>query len=386
MTVSVDNKAIKIPDQHYVGFNKRGDDEVPLGFMTPDGTDAAAIKRKKTVDDWAQRNYYGANREVKLPASTFPNKPLSGFKFGSSVRHGGGWGQGNVKWRIEDPRGFELEISSPNLQQIMEISTIEKGEILDKCVWGRLGSENILIPIVSNVYQTAVANTARLNSTASLKDLKVGHYLVLQNGIEGRYLGSHYEVSKGNLEITQGSKKKHFIEVITDGKVKYETMAAIKPSSITAGTELTVEDAERIINKELATNDSAAGWKCTRVSCKPIKNNKYVLGTADAADKTTYDDVLVVSFNGRVGYSTKYELKSHSSHRSSSSAVDFDLPKYLADGKVVTSRVIDNSYNSWNRYERARSFDFVETDPAVLWQSVTFEYTAGSGDTVSILL
>ena len=51
--MSSDNKAIKFPEKHYIGFQTRDDDFLPLGFMTPDGTDSAAVKRKQTVDSWA---------------------------------------------------------------------------------------------------------------------------------------------------------------------------------------------------------------------------------------------------------------------------------------------------------------------------------------------
>ena len=50
----MDNKSIKFPDKHYVGFQSRPSvDEVPLGFMTPFGTDKAFEQRKSTVDTWA---------------------------------------------------------------------------------------------------------------------------------------------------------------------------------------------------------------------------------------------------------------------------------------------------------------------------------------------
>lgn len=387
MTVSVDNKAIKIPEQHYVGFNKREDDEIPLGFMTPDGTDAAAIKRKKTVDDWAARSYYGS-KDVKLPAQEFVNKPLSGFKFGSSVRHGGGWGQGNVKWRIEDPRGFELEISSPNLQQIMEISTIEKGEILEKCVWGRLGSENILIPVSSDVYQTALANTARLNSSASLSDLEIGYHIVLQNGIEGRYMGAFYEIEHSTLTVKQGSKKKHFIQVTTDGKISYSTMASLKLSAITAGEKLTIDEAERLINRSYEDGTADSGYSNTRVSHKPIKDITYFVQPGDPKDKSTYDDLLLVTdpVTGQVGYVATYYFQY--GHYNEVDAMVIDLPLLLSTGEIKTFTVVDsNRYNSWHSsYTKHLQFKVTHKDPTLVWQTVGYTAKTGSGDTIRVIL
>lgn len=214
--MSPDSKDIKFPATHYVGFQTRpSEDGVPLGFMTPDGTDAAAKKRKDTVDSWARGYGYSAKNEGALPAKTLENKPMNGFKLGRSLRHGGGgWGQGNVKWRIEDPRGFELEITSPNLAQIMSCTTIENGEILEQCMWARLKADNVLVPVSSEVYKTAQANTERLNKSASLAELNLGDHAVLLNAVEGTYLGAYFFGEHGihryNIsEIKWSDKKKH---------------------------------------------------------------------------------------------------------------------------------------------------------------------------------
>ena len=49
---------IHIPETHYVGINleRNSKDEVPLGFLTPGGTDSAAKKRQSTVDQWCGKN------------------------------------------------------------------------------------------------------------------------------------------------------------------------------------------------------------------------------------------------------------------------------------------------------------------------------------------
>lgn len=196
-----DNKSIKFPKQHYVGFQARPSvDDLPLAFMTPEGTDKAAMKRKATVDTWAAGSgYYGSNQaKEKLPAQVFDNVPLIGFKMGRNVSHGYGWGKGDVKWRIADPRGFELEISSPNFAQILGFCTLEKGEIQEECVWARLGNENILVPVNSDVYDNTVRNTERMSKKASMRDIKIGDHAVMHNGEEGVYYGAMYVVSTKN--------------------------------------------------------------------------------------------------------------------------------------------------------------------------------------------
>jgi hypothetical protein len=248
MSISGDNKSIKIPAQHYVGFNKRGDDEIPLGFMTPDGDDAAAVKRKSTVDSWA-----GGGNKNKIPAQSFENKPLSGFKLGRNIRHNySGWGQGNVKWRIEDPRGFELEITSPNLASILACTTVENGEILEKCTWGRLGADNILLPISSEAYKAASANTERVSKKVSLKDVKGGDRVIMHNGVEGRYLGNMFLIKKETYQTRSfltATKKSFIIETQgKDNKTVFVAVSSPKISEITAGEAITPADAEKYIN------------------------------------------------------------------------------------------------------------------------------------------
>lgn len=260
-----DNKSIKFPTHHYVGFQARpSQDELPLGFMTPDGSDSAAVKRKATVDNWAAGSgYYGQNEaKDKLPAQTYENKPMVGFKLGRNVRHGYGWGQGNVKWRIEDPRGFELEITSPNLAQIMGFCTIEKGEILEECIWARLGAENILVPVSSDLYEASIRNTERMGKKASMRDLKIGDSAILQNGEEGVYYGSFYVISRTNSygyessHIKNTGKKRHIFLMSQPGSEAgsanrfFKAIGSPKLAELYSGEkELTVAEAESEINR-----------------------------------------------------------------------------------------------------------------------------------------
>lgn len=119
---------ITIPDEFYVGFHKEHPDTT-LAFLTPNGNDSSAIKRKSTVDSWAAKQYYDYDKkEYKgsgIPSKVIKNELLSGYKIAESVRRIY-WGGGNVVWRIEDPRGFEFEISSANFANILSCTTIIK--------------------------------------------------------------------------------------------------------------------------------------------------------------------------------------------------------------------------------------------------------------------
>lgn len=319
MSLDAAAKDIKIPANHYIGFQARGVDDVPLGFMTPDGTDKAAQKRKDTVDSWSRQGTTRWNPVTmaheavkKIEPASYENKPLSGFKLGREIRRHSSWGQGNVKWRIEDPRGFELEISSPNFASIILCTTIENGDILEECVWARQGSENILLPVSSEVYKTAIANTSRINASISLKDLQPGHHVVLQNGNEGLYLGQHFCFEDHGIRHRStdendrspltgwGDKKRHFIAQLKDGEIaSIECLASIKPSAATDSDigKLTPQEAEARINdflvsdaKSISTAGNSYGY-VRAVTCE-----KPVAGSAKYEYQTRTFDELVAHY------------------------------------------------------------------------------------------
>ncbi len=132
-----------------------------LGFMTPHEENAAGRKRKESIDYWANRVSrvyeldangdviqvpYGQSykMEPKIPPQIFKNEPLNGFRLVNMVRR---YETKNVLWRIEDPRGFQLELSSDNLSYLITEQGIGKGgEIFSPCIWARIGAQNYLVP------------------------------------------------------------------------------------------------------------------------------------------------------------------------------------------------------------------------------------------------
>lgn len=128
---------IKFPEKYYVGFQKqrfsREENFRMLGFATPNTGDYAFKKRKASVDGWAEKDLTPLDME---------NKPTHGFKIVDAVSR---YSTSNKKFRVEDPRGFELEIDVYNLLEIIEKHTIVQGAIMEPMLWGRYGNDNYLI-------------------------------------------------------------------------------------------------------------------------------------------------------------------------------------------------------------------------------------------------
>ena len=215
---------IKIFNQLYVGFQERQrvdviDEEKPrseenynrvpyaLGFITPYEDNAAGRKRQETVDRWSkERDYTGSwvdgkwvreeiVKKPELATRIMPNDQVSGFKLAEEVRRTY-WGGGNVVWRIEDPRGFEIEISSANLARIIEeVGILPGGVIPGKCIYGRLGKDNIIIPEGTELWNRSVKDAEELSRRAksvSKNQVQIGSVCELKNGSFGTYLGQFY--------------------------------------------------------------------------------------------------------------------------------------------------------------------------------------------------
>jgi len=258
------NHNIKIPEKHYVTMQAR-DKNVPLGFLTPFGTDSGAKKRMATADSWA---YGWRNKgDSKIDPQTLDNVLLTGFKIAHSVQR---YSTSNVVWRIVDPRGFELEIGSGNMSDLIGSTTIEQGEIQERCIWGRQGANNVLLNEDDPEYVQAVANSARIEKKVSLRDLKVGNTVVLKNGKSGQYMGCFHIVSMtyGNYndgysyapnqvdkpaEIQIAKSPKHFF-LIKNAREhwhgdSYVGISSPKISEISdASTVLDLKDTEQMIN------------------------------------------------------------------------------------------------------------------------------------------
>jgi hypothetical protein len=214
---------IIIPEQIYLGF--RQDPDAKLGFGTYYENNAACRKRQSTVDGWVkagneQSNYHKKHyQKVEgvehvdnelVPATLEGNIPQSGFKLSKKVTHGGGWNDLTVYWRVVDPRGFELEISSGNLAKLFQYCDISKGDISGECVWGwdkANGSKVVLLPVNSEIYISSQKSTDIHNaSTLPTRWIPLGNEVALKNGITGIFLGEMYIVvanTEGRCEATK---------------------------------------------------------------------------------------------------------------------------------------------------------------------------------------
>lgn len=204
----------KVPEKLYVTFVQRGQDE-RLGFLSPYEKNSGFAARKKTQDRWAYGTgnppqfaiqddesivSIGGDATKAFTANCFPrifkNEPLQGFAIRKTIHRSESWANQSVVWRVYDPRGFELEIKSGNMMQLLDYCVMDHGEIKGKCCWGREGGDNILLPEESDIFKQAMEYTSKLNSKITVKDVEPGDEVEVAHpdyvGKQLIYLGKYY--------------------------------------------------------------------------------------------------------------------------------------------------------------------------------------------------
>jgi hypothetical protein len=173
-----------------------------LAYMThreynKDGSCAQSFKNRiATGTGWAQGGMYSQKkRETEI--IEFDNSPACGFKIvGSASR----WSTQNKVFRIADPRGFVVEIPTGNLATLLKYCTVFEAGIQDDCVWGREANNHILLPVNSEPYLEAFAQTEDKNSMITFSKLTIGDIVrfSIDDPIEWVYAGR----GKGVWETT----------------------------------------------------------------------------------------------------------------------------------------------------------------------------------------
>lgn len=118
---------VAVPSKFYVTRVYRSAEEV-LGWMVvADKEHTKAFENsKKKADQWATP--YRSSTAPAMEPIYVSNEPRTGFRMVTNVSR---YSTSNVVWRIMHPDGFEFEITSDNLCDLLETNTIIEGEFQD---------------------------------------------------------------------------------------------------------------------------------------------------------------------------------------------------------------------------------------------------------------
>lgn len=195
-----ENLGIKIFDKLYVGFHRMGGERMPVGRIVNYVDNKTNQRLRDKIDDWAS---YGAGSKTKLNSIIIDNTPMTGFRISRSQINAG-WYQTPDFIRVEDPRGFEVDITIPNMIMLTDNNILDNGEIMQECIWGRDNAINVLLPVNSTPYKEAIQNTDRQTTHVHVSKLKLGDHVVLKNGMKGRYMGKLTAISETYNTVRSG--------------------------------------------------------------------------------------------------------------------------------------------------------------------------------------
>lgn len=177
------NTSIFVPKKLCVGYCNRKDTYTgKLAYVIY--YDAQGKLRKET--SW--QNW----RDNTIEPQEFDNEPTEGFVINKKV---GGVGYYNVRQtyaRVYDPRGFEFEITIPNLLWILENCDCIKGKgLVGQFVYGWDNKDLVLVPVESPDYKEiqGKAEIAYENKFIKPSELVIGATYEMMDGRRRVYMG-----------------------------------------------------------------------------------------------------------------------------------------------------------------------------------------------------
>lgn len=175
---------IFIPKKIKVGFQERSDTYTKKLAYIIYYDQANKLRKETSWQGWRDKN---------IEPEDYDNEPTSGFVLNKKV--GGYQSYYNMRQtytRVYDPRGFEFEITIPNLLYILENTSSIKGKGLEgEFVYGWDGKDLLLIPTIAPEYQEMqkLATTLYDGEPIKAKDLILGATYAIATGEEWVYMG-----------------------------------------------------------------------------------------------------------------------------------------------------------------------------------------------------
>ena len=320
---------IFVPEKINVGFQDRNDTYTKkLAYIIY--FDQKGVLRKETSwQGW---------RDKKIDNVICENIPTSGFVLNKKV--GGydtGWNHRQTYCRVYDPRGFEFEITIPNLLYILENATSTKGKGLEgDFVYGWDSKDLVLIPVDSPDYkEISELNKLRFEKAKfNGKDLIVGATYKSNSNNNLIYLGRFYEANGENKE-----SKTYFFYDKNSKYSKIEHYKSLSNNILDIVDEKCVEDYSDLMD-ELS--------KSSYYSERDSKNDKYIYYTLEefvnGFKSSWYEDHFYTNEN------LKYFVRKHRNYSWYGSNDRFDVyncDKNKRDEKVLDDVTLETIFNKY---------------------------------------
>lgn len=180
------NNTLYIPKRLNVGYCNRQDTYSGKLAYVIYWDDKGKLRKETSWQNW---------RDKKIPTDEIDNTPISGFVLNrevGGVRHSYSWNARTEKVRVYDPRGFEIEISIPNLLFILqEVNSIKGKGLEGDFVYAWSGPELVLLPVDSQEYKECTKYTNLQAKKVTKNDMIPGCVYKFKDNQECIYLGRH---------------------------------------------------------------------------------------------------------------------------------------------------------------------------------------------------
>jgi hypothetical protein len=141
-----------------------------------DMTEEEFVKHQVGEYENFRANLGRVSSDESLKPIEFDNVPTEGFVLNKKVGgYSNGWDHRSTYCRVYDPRGFEFEITVPNLLFILQECNAMKGKGLEgSFVYAWEGKDLVLLPTTSLDYQESQKFTEMQSQKIGVKDLVEG--------------------------------------------------------------------------------------------------------------------------------------------------------------------------------------------------------------------
>lgn len=192
-----------IPTRIKVGFQERNDTYSKRLAYIIYYDEKNKLRKEASWESWRNKN---------IEPQEFDNTPTEGFVLNKKAGgYSTGWNHRQTYCRIYDPRGFEFEISIPNLLYILEHTDCVKGKgLLGSFVYSYDGKDLVLLPVNTEDYQKCVEYTDLQSKRVSSKDFKEGCIYEDNKQRQFVYLGKRMYYQEDNI-WKKGNWKKDVI-------------------------------------------------------------------------------------------------------------------------------------------------------------------------------
>lgn len=181
------NNKIFIPKKIKVGYQNRSDTYTGKLAYVIYYDEKGKLRKQTSWESWRNDN---------IEPSDYDNEPTSGFVLNKKA--GGdscGWNHRQTYCRVYDPRGFEFEITIPNLLYILDNCNSIKGKGLEgNFVYGWDGTDLLLVPEDSPDYKALMSLSEVLyeNKKFNASNMIIGATYLTKQNEKWVYLGRYH--------------------------------------------------------------------------------------------------------------------------------------------------------------------------------------------------